>query len=134
MHLFQYRVRQVGEPLVSGYTRSDIQMAAREVALCFPALASCDEDVIKYLSTKIKAFLKQRRRLIKLVKAKIYICCIYFIFDLTFFFNIHIIDVWRREPSKVQIKILNVDKKKILKSILIIKASMPGPHQFYLHC
>ncbi len=42
-------------------TPEDISLAVREVASYFPALSSCEADVIKFLSKKIRAYLKQQR-------------------------------------------------------------------------
>ncbi len=61
----QYKVRQVGEPFIPKYTPQDIRLAAHEVASYFPALSSCEPDVIKFLSKKIRAFVKSQRKRIK---------------------------------------------------------------------
>ncbi len=63
---FQARVRLVATPLLAKeHTPEDVSLAVREVASYFPALSQCESDVIKFLSKKIKAFLKQQRHLKK---------------------------------------------------------------------
>ncbi len=60
-------MRQVATPLLpkDPTPAEDISLAVREVASYFPALIECESDVIKFLSKKIKAFLKQQRHLLR---------------------------------------------------------------------
>ncbi len=63
-------MRQVGEPLIPKYTAQDVRLAAHQVASYFPALSSCEADVIKFLSKKIRSFLKSQRKKINRKKNK----------------------------------------------------------------
>ncbi len=51
--------------MISEYTDHDITLAVREIASYFPALSSCDADVLKFLKKKLRAYLKQQRHHIK---------------------------------------------------------------------
>ncbi len=65
---FQYRVRDVSQSLIPKYTSHDIRIAAGEVAQFFPALAECDAEILKFLSKKIKTYIKSQRK--KINKSK----------------------------------------------------------------
>ncbi len=46
-------------------TPQDVSLAVREVASYFPDLSTCEPDVIKFLTKKMKKYLKQQRYLIR---------------------------------------------------------------------
>ena len=54
-------MRQVATPLLSETSPLLESLAVREVASYFPGLSNCESDVIKFLTKKIKAFIKQHK-------------------------------------------------------------------------